>query len=582
MTQVGGMTTIGRATSDIRKGRRVILREIQSNDFGWLYAISTASATGFRWRYRGTTPRPEEFANQLWSQVLSQYIVARADTGESIGLVVCYNPNFPDSWAYLAAIGSPKFMGTGAMVEGVALFLDEVFRNWNFRKLYMEAPEFNVDQVRSGLGGFFHEEGRMKDHHFYDGKYHDQLILALYRDEYEQMAPFIRHAIGMEGEPGSSDIESLSIDWPDEALDLDAFCNLIAEEFDRSPEEVLPDARLVEDLGFDSLDMMSLIVILEELTGVFAMDAYERLITPRETWLYYCELVSCQLTSKLPSSSPRTVMARRSVVDLLDDITSLGNAKLRFLPDEPDWRLPSDLGKAAYRAGWWWRGITEPGEAVAAVLTSSFDCLSVAYGAWLAGLGLVSLPHPARGVSAQEYVKSLETMCALASARILVMDPAYRSLLPDTDLEVYGFDSYRQSIQSPRKFPACPYPGYFVQFSSGSTSDPKGIVLPLGSLGRAIEATVEALEPRAQEAGVSWLPLSHDMGFIGVCLAALGATAPPWNTRGTLTLIRPEAFLARPSIWLRELRQVVPTNSCRVAVPLPTLTCGLQAMALTD
>ncbi len=48
MTQVSGMTTIGRATSDIRKGRRVILREVQSNDFGWLYAISTASATGFR------------------------------------------------------------------------------------------------------------------------------------------------------------------------------------------------------------------------------------------------------------------------------------------------------------------------------------------------------------------------------------------------------------------------------------------------------------------------------------------------------------------------------------------------------
>ena len=64
MTQVGGMTTIGRATSDIRKGRRVILREIQSNDFGWLYAISTASATGFRWRYRGTTPRPEEFVKR--------------------------------------------------------------------------------------------------------------------------------------------------------------------------------------------------------------------------------------------------------------------------------------------------------------------------------------------------------------------------------------------------------------------------------------------------------------------------------------------------------------------------------------
>ncbi len=278
--------------------RRVNLREVMPSDIGFLYSISTASKNAFRWRFRGGTPSPEVFAREMWSHVLAQFLVTRKSNGHPIGLVVCYNTDFVDGWAYLAAVAAPEYVGTGALAEAVALFIFGVFRNWNFRKLYMEAPEFNVDQIKSGLGSFFHEEGRMKDHHFYDGKYHDQLILALYRDEYEQMAPFIRHAIGMEGDPGSSDIGSLSRDWPDEALDLDAFCNLIAEEFDRSPEEVLPDARLVETLGFDSLDMVSLIVLLEELTGVAAMDAYERLTTPRETWLYYCELVSMPLDIK--------------------------------------------------------------------------------------------------------------------------------------------------------------------------------------------------------------------------------------------------------------------------------------------
>ncbi|EQD33056.1 CoA ligase, partial [mine drainage metagenome] len=151
-------------------------------------------------------------------------------------------------------------------------------------------------------------------------------------------------------------------------------------------------------------------------------------------------------------------------------------------------------------------------------LTSSFDCLAVGYGAWLAGLTLVSLPHPARGVAPDEYVGHLEAMCSLADARLIVIDPAYRSLLPETNLEVVDFDGYKSaSFGSRHSLPGSGYGG-FVQFTSGSTSDPKGVVLSLDALGAAIEATVEALEPREHEAGVSWLPLSHDMGFIGVCL----------------------------------------------------------------
>ncbi|EQD25851.1 hypothetical protein B1A_22129 [mine drainage metagenome] len=183
-------------------------------------------------------------------------------------------------------------MNTGAMVEGVALFLDEILRNWNFRKLYMEAPEFNVDQVKSGLGSFFHEEGRLKAHHFYDGKYHDQLLLALYRDEFEEMAPFIRRALGIGDQLGQPDIGLRSRQWPEEALDLDGFCELIAEEFDRSPEEVLPDADLVDGLGFDSLEMVTMTALLDELTGTWDPESYKRLTTVRETWLYYCELAS--------------------------------------------------------------------------------------------------------------------------------------------------------------------------------------------------------------------------------------------------------------------------------------------------
>jgi len=238
----------------------------------------------------------------------------------------------------------------------------------------------------------------------------------------------------------------------------------------------------------------------------------------------------------------------RSLLDLLEDAAALGDARIRFLPDEPTWRSGSELAAEAHRAAGWWSATAGEGEAVAMVLTSSFDCLAVAYGAWLAGLSLVSLPHPARGMPVEEYLAQIRSMCELAAASALALDPAYCGLLEDAALgvSVVPFDAYHghAPLSEPRGSPS------FVQFTSGSLAFPKGVVLSLDALGSATEATVSAMEPAKREAGVSWLPLSHDMGFIGVCLAALAATAPPYGARGTLSLIRPEAFLTSPRIWL--------------------------------
>ncbi len=244
----------------------------------------------------------------------------------------------------------------------------------------------------------------------------------------------------------------------------------------------------------------------------------------------------------------------RSVLDLLADAAALGDVRIRFLPDDPAWRSASELAREAHRAAGWWSGVAGEGEAVAMVLSSSFDCLAVAYGAWLAGQRLVSLPHPARGMPIEEYLAGIAAMCELASTRLLALDPAYCALLGEEEpggaalgVSVVPFDAYHGHVALYEARGRAD----FVQFTSGSVSSPKGVVLSLDALGAAIEATVSAMEPEGREAGVSWLPLSHDMGFIGVCLAALAATAPPYGARGTLSLIAPEAFLASPSIWLQ-------------------------------
>ena len=83
----------------------------------------------------------------------------------------------------------------------------------------------------------------------------------------------------------------------------------------------------------------------------------------------------------------------------------------------------------------------------------------------------------------------------------------------------------------------------FVQYTSGSTGQPKGVLLTHANLLANIRAIAAGLAMQPTDVGVSWLPLYHDMGLIGAWLNCLHNGLP-------LTLMPPTAFLARPERWL--------------------------------
>ncbi len=87
-----------------------------------------------------------------------------------------------------------------------------------------------------------------------------------------------------------------------------------------------------------------------------------------------------------------------------------------------------------------------------------------------------------------------------------------------------------------------------LQYTSGSTGDPKGVVLTHANLLANIRAIGEAVELVPGDLGVSWLPLYHDMGLIGAWLTLLHFGVP-------LAVMSPLAFLTRPEKWLKAFQK---------------------------
>jgi acyl-CoA synthetase (AMP-forming)/AMP-acid ligase II len=85
-----------------------------------------------------------------------------------------------------------------------------------------------------------------------------------------------------------------------------------------------------------------------------------------------------------------------------------------------------------------------------------------------------------------------------------------------------------------------------IQFSSGSTAQPKGVCLTRANVNAHVAAIAERLHGTPDDVTVSWLPLFHDMGLIGAALTSL------WNG-STLVLMRPQDFVRHPLGWIENL-----------------------------
>ncbi|WP_269724384.1 phosphopantetheine-binding protein [Pseudofrankia inefficax] len=160
---------------------QLALRPVSPEYVPFLYDLATREEVGWRWRFRGAIPDIETFQAGLRQGALSQFVVVVAPNGEPVGTVSCYNADLHRGIAFLAAAFVPEHVAGGVPMTAVGMFLRYLFQVWDLRKIYMEVPDFNYTQIASGAGKYFEVEGHLREHSYYDGRYWDEYMLAIYR-----------------------------------------------------------------------------------------------------------------------------------------------------------------------------------------------------------------------------------------------------------------------------------------------------------------------------------------------------------------------------------------------------------------
>jgi amino acid adenylation domain-containing protein len=196
-----------------------------------------------------------------------------------------------------------------------------------------------------------------------------------------------------------------------------------------------------------------------------------------------------------------------------------------------------------------------PGERALLLYPPGLDFLTGFFGCLYAGVVAVPAypPHNQRNTPRiQAIIADAQAAVALTTSTLL---PKLQSLLGDNKLQWFATDHLEPGIENCWQAPFINQNSLvFLQYTSGSTGAPKGVMLSHSNLLHNAAVTYKFMEHSPESKFVSWLPVYHDMGLIGGILQPLYGGFP-------CILMSPAAFLARPYRWLQAISRYQGTTS---------------------
>jgi acyl carrier protein len=321
-------------------------------------------------------------------------------------------------------------------------------------------------------------------------------------------------------------------------------------------------SRLDRDLGIDSLGRTELILRIERK---FAVQLPISVMGEIETVGDLLNAIS-QSSGRVPSTNappippilPKVLAAidARTLPEVLDWHVEQHPDRLHATVLQDDRTVTAtltyaELAKAAraVAAGLFARDVA-PQDRIALMLPTGTDFFIAFFGILYAGAVPVPIYPPMQVTQLEEYARRQAGILRNAGARILVTIPdglRLGSLLRSLVVSIESVESVT-TLSAPADRSAQPRFGdaaatALIQYTSGSTGDPKGVVLSHANLLANIRSIGRAIDASSADVMVSWLPLYHDMGLIGAWLGSLYFGAPAY-------IMSPLAFLARPQTWL--------------------------------
>ena len=190
-----------------------------------------------------------------------------------------------------------------------------------------------------------------------------------------------------------------------------------------------------------------------------------------------------------------------------------------------------------------------PAEAVAIMLPSGPDYFYSYFGILIAGGVPVPIYPPARPSQLEDHMRRHARILDNCLTKILITVPEAKRVAQLLRSQVLNLKHIItvEELNSSGTVLAPPVLNAndiaFIQYTSGSTGNPKGVVLTHANLLANIRAMGQVVQAGPDDVFVSWLPLYHDMGLIGAWLGSLYYAA-------LFVVMQPLGFLARPERWL--------------------------------